>query len=92
MLHYTGRLKEGKVFGNSRERNPIPVKVGAGEIIQGLEKPGMGMKPGEKQTVTVKPEEGCDHYIENFIIEMPEEKIPENISSKEEMEQEDIHR
>jgi peptidylprolyl isomerase len=85
MLHYTGRFKDGKVFDNSRERNPIPVNVGAGEIIKGLERAVLGMKPGEKQTVTVKPEEGYGHYSEDFLIEMPEEKIPENISPQEGM-------
>jgi peptidylprolyl isomerase len=85
MLHYTGRFKDGKVFDNSQERNPIPVKVGAGEIIEGLEKAVVGMKPGEKQTVTVKPEEGYGHYSEDLIVEMPEEKIPENISPQEGM-------
>jgi len=80
MLHYTGRFKDGKVFDSSRKRNPIPVYVGAGKIIKGLEKAVLGMKPGEKQTVTVKPEEGYGHYSEDFLIEMPAEKIPENIS------------
>lgn len=85
MLHYTGRFKDGKVFDNSYDRNPIPVKVGAGEIINGLERAVLGMKPGEKQTVTVKPEEGYGHYSEDLLIEMPEEKIPENISPQEGM-------
>jgi peptidylprolyl isomerase len=85
MLHYTGRFKNGKVFDNSQERNPIPVEVGAGEIIRGLEKAVVGMKPGEKKTVTVMPEEGYGHYSEELIIEMPEEKIPENISPQEGM-------
>lgn len=85
MLHYTGRFKDGKVFDNSRDWNPIPVKVGAGEIINGLERAVLGMKPGEKQTVTVKPEEGYGHYSEDLLIEMPEEKIPENISPQEGM-------
>jgi len=85
MLHYTGWFKDGEVFDNSRERNPIPVKVGAGEIIKGLEKAVLGMKPMEKKTVTVKPEEGYGHYSEDLLIEMPEEKIPENISPQEGM-------
>lgn len=33
MLHYTGWFKDGEVFDSSQERNPIPVNVGAGEII-----------------------------------------------------------
>jgi FKBP-type peptidyl-prolyl cis-trans isomerase 2 len=85
MLHYSGRFKDGKVFDSSKERNPIPVNVGAGEIIQGLEKAVLDMEPGEKRTVTVKPEDGYGHYSEDLLIEMPEEKIPENISPQEGM-------
>jgi len=85
MFHYTGRFKDGKVFYSSQERNPIPVKVGVGKIIKGLEKAVLGMKPGEKKTVTIKPEEGYGHYNEDLLIEMPEEKIPENISPQEGM-------
>jgi len=80
MLHYTGLFKDGKVFDSSQEQNPIQVEVGAREIIKGLEKAVLGMKPGEKKTVTVKPEEGYGNYDEDFLIEIPEEKIPENIS------------
>lgn len=85
MLHYTGWFKDGKVFDSSQERNPILVKVGAGEIIKGLENAVLGMKPEEKKTVTVKPEEGYGHYDEALLIEIPEEKIPENISPQEGM-------
>ena len=67
MFHYTGRFKDGKVFYSSQERNPIPVKVGVGKIIKGLEKAVLGMKPGEKKTVTIKPEEGYGHYNEENI-------------------------
>jgi len=28
MPHYTRQFKDGKVFDNSHEQNPIPVKVG----------------------------------------------------------------
>jgi FKBP-type peptidyl-prolyl cis-trans isomerase 2 len=85
MLHYTGRFKNGKVFDNSQERNPIPVEVGAGEIIRGLEKAVLGMRPGEKKTVTVIPEEGYGDYSQDLLVEVPEEKIPENISPQEGM-------
>lgn len=80
MLHYTGLFKDGKVFDSSQEQNPIQVEVGAREIIKGLEKAVLGMQPGEKKTVTVKPEEGYGNYDEDFLIEIAEEKIPENIS------------
>jgi peptidylprolyl isomerase len=80
MLHYIGRFEDGRVFDSSAEKDPIPVEIGAGKIIKGLEKAMLGMQTGEKKTVTVKPEEGYGNYNENLLIEMPKKRIPENIS------------
>jgi peptidylprolyl isomerase len=80
MLHYIGRFNDGRVFDSSTEKDPIPVEIGAGEIIKGLEKAVLGMQTGEKKTVTVRPEEGYGNYNENLLIEMPKKRIPENIS------------
>jgi len=80
MLHYIGRYKDGEIFDSSMEREPIPVEIGAGEIIKGLEKAVVGMQTGEKKTVTVKPEEGYGNYNENLLVEIPKKRIPENIS------------
>ena len=80
MLHYIGKYKDGRIFDSSMERDPIPVEIGAGEIIKGLEKVVVGMQAGEKKTVTVKPEEGYGNYNENLLTEMPKERIPEDIS------------
>lgn len=80
MLHYIGRYEDGRIFDSSMERDPIPVEIGAGEIIKGLEKAVVGMQAGEKKTVTVKPEEGYGNYNENLLTEMPKERIPEDIS------------
>ena len=49
LLHYTARSKDGKIFESSRKRNPLPVKIGAGELVEGLEKALIGMYPGEKK-------------------------------------------
>jgi FKBP-type peptidyl-prolyl cis-trans isomerase 2 len=40
----------------------------------------MGMKPGEKKNVTVNPEEGYGSYSKNLLMEMPKDKIPDDIS------------
>lgn len=80
MLHYTGKYKNGKVFDSSRKGNPIPVEVGAGEIIKGLENAVIGMQPGENKTVVVRPEEGFGNCDEKRLIEVPKKLFPENIS------------
>ncbi len=80
LLHYTGYYKDGKVFDSTHKKNPIPVKVGAGEIIKGLEEVILGMQLGEKKTVTIEPEKGYGDYHNNLSMEIRKEKIPDDIS------------
>jgi peptidylprolyl isomerase len=80
MVHYTGRFDDGEVFDSSRGRKPLQFKVGTGEIIKGLEKAVLGMQPGEKKNVTVNPEEAYGNYNKKLLMEMPTERIPEDIS------------
>ncbi len=79
-MHYTGKFEDGNVFDSSLEGKPFQFEVGAKQIIKGLDEAIVGMQPGEKKTVTVTPEDGYGNYDEKLLIEMPKEKIPENIS------------
>jgi len=79
-IHYTGRFESGQVFDSSIGRDPIEFELGAGMIIRGFETAVISMKPGEKKTVTVLPEDGYGNYNENLLLEMPKDKIPGNIN------------
>ena len=56
-FHYTGWLDgfDGKQkFDSSLDRNkPIPVKLGAGQVIKGWDQGLVGMKPGEVRRLTI---------------------------------------
>ncbi len=59
MVHYTGKLTNGTVFDSSIGRGePFGFVLGAGMVIPGWEKGIMGMKVGEKKTLTIAPEDG----------------------------------
>ncbi len=62
-VNYTGRLTDGTVF----DSNVLPEKghvtpfiftIGEGRVIQGWEEGFLGMKVGEKRTLTIPPEKG----------------------------------
>ncbi len=78
-VHYTGRVKDGQVFDSSLKREPLEFEIGSGSIIAGVDKAVIGMKPGEKKEVTVLPEDGYGDYDQKLLLDMPKEKIPEDI-------------
>jgi FKBP-type peptidyl-prolyl cis-trans isomerase len=58
-VHYTGKLKDGKKFDSSYDRKqPFDVTVGQTRLIPGFTQGLIGMKVGEKRTVTIPPELG----------------------------------
>jgi FKBP-type peptidyl-prolyl cis-trans isomerase len=52
-VHYTGKLTNGKKFDSSYDRGqPMPVQIGGG-VIPGFTMGLLGMKEGEKRTITI---------------------------------------
>jgi FKBP-type peptidyl-prolyl cis-trans isomerase FkpA len=64
LVHYTGWIYDqsrsenrGREFDSSRDRNdPLPFKIGAGEVIKGWEEGVNGMKVGGRRTLTIPPD------------------------------------
>lgn len=78
-IHYTGKLEDGTQFGSSAGDEPLEVRVGAGQIIPGLDTKIEGMTVGEKETVTIPVEEGYGERDERQVEVVPRSAIPENI-------------
>ena len=59
VVHYTGKLTDGKVFDSSVSRGtPFEFPLGAGMVIKGWELGVLGMKVGEKRILTIPSELG----------------------------------
>lgn len=56
-FHYTLTV-DGQQFDSSAGREPLPFVVGHNDIVPGLETQLVGMKVGEKKSITVAPEQG----------------------------------
>jgi peptidylprolyl isomerase len=78
-VNYTGRFENGEVFDSSEGREPLKFTVGAGQLIAGFDKAVVGLKTGDKTTVTLAPEEGYGEHRPEMIIEVPKENVPENM-------------
>jgi peptidylprolyl isomerase len=79
-VHYTGKLKDGKEFDSSLNREPLEFEVGAGNVIAGFENAVVDLKPGEKKTVTVHPDKAYGDRDENLLVEMPKKSIPKGVN------------
>jgi len=69
-VDYIGRLENGEIFDQSAEGKPLEFTVGDGELIDGFEQGVIGMKEGEKKTVTIPPEKAYGERSESQVIEV----------------------
>lgn len=63
VMNYTGRLIDGTVFDSNvlpafNHVAPFKFTLGAGQVIRGWDEGLLGMKIGEKKTLTIPPEKG----------------------------------
>jgi FKBP-type peptidyl-prolyl cis-trans isomerase FkpA len=71
VVHYTGKLMNGKVFDSSVGKTPFELLVGQGTVIPGWEQALVMMKKGEKSTFFIPSnlaygEQGAGGIIEPF--------------------------
>ena len=81
-VNYTGKLADGIVFDSSEGREPYEFNLGAGQAIPGFDKAILGMKVGEKKTVTIPSDEAYGPHLDDMVVEVPREKLPSNIEPK----------
>jgi FKBP-type peptidyl-prolyl cis-trans isomerase 2 len=79
-VDYTGKLGDGTVFDTSVGREPLEFTLGAGQMIPGFEKAVLGMKVGEKKTVTIPADEAYGPRRDEQIVELPREKLPSGLT------------
>jgi FKBP-type peptidyl-prolyl cis-trans isomerase SlyD len=88
-VDYVGKLEDGTVFDTSvkdvaieagtynqrGDYQPLGFTVGAGEMIPGFDKGGVGMAVGENKTLTIPPEDAYGAYREDLVITRPIEEL-----------------
>jgi FKBP-type peptidyl-prolyl cis-trans isomerase 2 len=79
-VHYTGKLADGTVFDSSVGREPFEFTLGAGQVIPGFEKAALGMKVGEKKTVTIPADEAYGPHRDEQVVELPREELPSGMT------------
>lgn len=81
-MDYKLTLDSGEEVDRSPDGQPLGFITGSGQIIPGLEKALMGMKPGESSQITVEPEEGYGMVNDNLFHEIPQTQFPDEVEVK----------
>ena len=79
-VNYTGKLTDGTVFDTSAGRAPLEFTLGTGDVVPGFEKAVLGMKVGEKKTVTIPANEAYGLYRGELVVEVSRDKLPSGLT------------
>jgi FKBP-type peptidyl-prolyl cis-trans isomerase 2 len=78
LMDFKGTLADGTVFSESPAGKPLEFLVGGGTIIPTLEKGMLGMKVGDKRTITVKAADAYGEYSKAALQEVPKDQFPKD--------------
>lgn len=79
-VNYVGTLEDGSEFDNSYERGePISFEVGGEAVIRGFSNAVVGMKVGDKKSVSIAPEDAYGERQLEAVQVFPREAFPEDM-------------
>lgn len=79
-VHYTGTLDDGTVFSSTYEENePFEFTIGERNVLPSFENAVIGMKEGEKKTISVPPEDAYGQHKKEFVFCMDKAQAPTNL-------------
>ncbi|MDR2551210.1 MAG: FKBP-type peptidyl-prolyl cis-trans isomerase [Desulfobulbus sp.] len=76
-ITYTLSLDSGETVESSADGEPLTYTHGEEQLIFGLERVLEGKKAGDSFKVSIQPEDGYGAVIEEALIEVPLEHVPE---------------
>src|SRR3989338_185345 len=78
-IHYKGTFPDGVVFDSSEGREPIAFTVGEGKVIKGFDAAVLGMKQGEKKSVTIQPADAYGDKNPKLVLPVPKDRLPKDM-------------
>lgn len=75
-FHYTLTSRAGEQLDFSRGQEPFSFLTEKKQIIPGLEKELLGMKPGDKRQIAVAAKEAYGSRRDELVVRVPREKLP----------------
>lgn len=81
-VHYTGRLRDGTVFGTSKGKAPLKFTIGEGEVIEGLESAVLGMTQGESKSVEIGAARAFGPHRKDKVLQVDRSRLPDNLDAE----------
>jgi peptidylprolyl isomerase len=78
-IHYTGKLKDKRIFDSSQDGEPLEITIGSGQVIIGFEKAVIGMGVGDSKTVEIAAQEAYGPYRDELVVNIDKERMPEDL-------------
>lgn len=78
-VHYVGTLADGTQFDSSKERGPLQVTIGSGQVIPGFENALVGMAEGDTKSVTLEPDEAYGQRDPALVHTVERTRIPSEV-------------
>ena len=78
-VRYTGKLKNGEVFGSSKEHEPLTFVIGDSNVIPGIEKGVVGMEEGDTKSISIAMEEAYGARREDLMMIVKKSEFPDDI-------------
>jgi len=82
LMHYDIALTNGSKIESSFDDEPVEITMGHGDVTDGMELALYGLKEGDKQTLTLTPEQGFGIRDEDNVHDMPLSDFPEDLPPK----------
>ncbi len=82
-VEYTGTLENGDVFDTSKGRQPLEIKMGEGQLIEGFESALAGMSLNETKVFTLDPEDAYGHRDDERMYTFQRSELPPHVEVQE---------
>ena len=80
LMHYSLGLTNGTIIESSFEDEPVEVEMGSGILTEGMELALYGLEVGDKQTLTLTPEQGFGLRDDDNVHMMPLSDFPQDLN------------
>ncbi|MFW5739040.1 MAG: FKBP-type peptidyl-prolyl cis-trans isomerase [Myxococcota bacterium] len=80
LIHFTGRLLDGRVVDTSEGKEAVELQLGDGTVLPGLEKALVGMQPGETKTALLRAEDAFGERRRELVLRIDANQLPPEVN------------